>query len=599
MEKKKIILPTLKFDGAPDENLSVNLKLNNNESLLRQGDRDVILNIADQFNQERNDCKNYRIYGKIKMVFRNLYSGTTSFGPLKRNLHLVGDGSQRVSGATSLYDGYLPYNEFAFLRNDVFREKNEPLSGSTPGLFTQNISIESGYTQYQIITPADAPYWNWNVFLTYVYSGDTNFPMKYTLTGGTSISFKSGDGIPFRVTDNGKYYTFTSPVEHGMNSDNYIVISGGSFDNSVSLFNRTFNIASVGNEIYNSEKYVVNVLKSEVPSGSTFGTIVLGKRCLDISSVGESTSVYYVQKHRTLTSDQGYILDKLGFENPIWEDEKKLLFENSEREQDFLVQKNRMESVLFSFKNPFTLTGITNNLGYTPTDVYVSIIFRNRNGYFEYPPKVGYKFHLHDSWIDDHFNGNATLETGLTSTSFTVSGITFNSGNTIPIDTILTGAFVEYNKSEIRERVISDSLHKISNRPTYLGVPGVFDHDQNNPFYYSGAAQTNLVGLLYQPHYKVKLRELSPYVEIHDTNNIYNLPENVIYDEYEKVWKWRDLYDHGYIDVDGFGTNFPFLNNSHYVHADINFYIKNELLYKNKRDGVRKFKNINEDKIDC
>jgi len=257
MEKKRIILPSLNYENAPDNDLSVRVGLHKNENLLREGEKNIILDIAKLYEDERNSCVNYKIYGKIKMIFRNTYFGESFYKPLKRNLYLLGDGSDGD------FTGYIPYNEFAFLRNDVLRELNSPLSGTNPGSFTQQVSITTGYTDHKIITPIDAPYMNWNVYISYVYSGDTTYPMKYTLTGGTMVNFTAGDGIPFRVTDNGKYYKFTSPVEHGMTSDNYIVLSGGTLNYTTQLTGRTFNIDSVGDETFNSEKFVVNVLKSE------------------------------------------------------------------------------------------------------------------------------------------------------------------------------------------------------------------------------------------------------------------------------------------------------------------------------------------------
>jgi hypothetical protein len=44
------------------------------------------------------------------------------------------------------------------------------------------------------------------------------------------------------------------------------------------------------------------------------------------------------------------------------------------------------------------------------------------------------------------------------------------------------------------------------------------------------------------------------------------------------------------VDVDGYGTNFPFTNGIHYVKNDINFYLRNEMFYSNKQDGLTKFK---------
>jgi hypothetical protein len=580
-ENKKIVLPSKKFANAPDEELDLKLNLDTSESLLRIGERDIVLDVAKLYSKERNDSINYKIYGKLKMVFRNLYCGNTDYTYLKDRLYLIGDGT------TTDHTGFLPYDEFAFMRRDVYREVNLPITSNTvPTGFTSNI-VKSGSTLHTTITPINAPYQNWNLYLSYVYSGDTNFPMKYSLSGNTFSGFTANDGIPFRVTyTGGTYYELTSPVEHGMTNGDYIVLSGGTFTGNTS--GRTYSITSVGNEIYGSEKYVVNILKSQIPKNESFNTIMFGKRCLDINNISGSTSTYYVHKHKTLTDVNGYILDKVGFETPIWEDEKKIVFENFSGDNDVLVERNRMESVLYDFKEPFKLSGLTNNLGFTPTEVYVTALFRNGNGYFNYPPKVGYKFNFHDTWIDRQFSGTTANETGLSGTTFTRNSFTFTSGNSINIGTILNGAFVEYNPKEMKERIVSESFHKITNPTT------IFDHGQKVGSL--NASSDNLEGLIYQPHYRVKLRELSPYVETATTNDIFNLPENTNYDADENVWRWRDLYDQGYVDQDGYGTNFPFVNGTHYVRTNINFYLRNERYYTNKQDGVTNFnnrKNIN------
>ena len=436
MEKKQILLPSKKYFKAEDEDMDIRVNFDESETLLREGVKDIVLDIAKLFDDERNESANYKIYGKLKMVFRNMYSGSTNYTYLKDRLHLVGDG------ITYDYDGYIPYDEFAFLRRDVVRELSVTTSGSTLGYFNQNITL-TGSTAHTTITPITAPYQNWNLYLSYVYSHDTTFPIKYTLTGNTTYSFTAGDGIPFRSLDNGNYITFTSPVEHGMKAGEYITLSGGTLTGAVS--GRTFNIDSVGNETFDSEKYVVNVLKNQFASGTTIGNVVLGKRCIDINDIVGTTSMYYVHKHKTLTGPYDYILDQVGFESPIWEDEKKLVFENFSGDNDVLVERNRMESVLFDFKENLVLTGLTNNLGYTPTEVYVSVLFRNGNGYFDYPPKIGYKFNFHNTWVDNQFSGTTANETKLTNTTFTKTDnsitYTFKSGGTLSVGTTgLTGS---------------------------------------------------------------------------------------------------------------------------------------------------------------
>jgi hypothetical protein len=563
----------------------------------------------------------------------------------------------------------------------------------------------------------EAPYKNWNLYLSYVYGQDTGFTMNYTLSGGTNFNFVAGNGIPFRVESNGNYYTLTSPVEHGMSQGEHIILSGGTYtshiwvsgvtyskDNIIhysdkiytskingninnippltgntnwklvtnwnstetydvnnlvfysgttykSLVNsnlnntppitgttsfwqrtsnrqyytipitsdtekyRIFYIDNVGNEIYDSEKYVINILKSEFTSGTTLSTVVLGRRCKNINDITGTTSQYYVHKHKTLTTIDDYILDKVGFENTIWEDERKILFENTLQENDILVERNRQETLLFDFKNNFNLSGITNNLGYTPTEVYVSVIFKNENGFFSYPPKVGHKFNFHNDWMDNQFNGTTsnenfykkdgiTKQTGVTFTS-NATGYTYTFTGGVPLekDTILTGAFVEYNRGEIKERIISETYHKFSHRKNTGDGRRLFDHLQDQSSFYSGATPSNPVGYYYQPHHRIKLRELSPYIETSkldssQPNTLIDLPENAIFDNTEKLWKWRDLYDHGFIDQEGNGTNFSFMNNSHYIIKNINFYLRNENSFINKNDGLIGFNNYR-NKTNC
>jgi hypothetical protein len=85
-----------------------------------------------------------------------------------------------------------------------------------------SVPLNNRFTGHTSTTVMEAPYKNWNLYLSYVFSGQTDFPMNYTLSGGTNCStnysFVSGNGIPFRVTTGDTYVTLTSPVEHGMSA---------------------------------------------------------------------------------------------------------------------------------------------------------------------------------------------------------------------------------------------------------------------------------------------------------------------------------------------------------------------------------------------
>jgi hypothetical protein len=211
---------------------------------------------------------------------------------------------------------------------------------------------------------------------------------------------------------------------------------------------------------------------------------------------------------------------------------------------------------------------------------------------------VGYKFNFHNDWVDKQFEGTTSIETSIGTTTLTgnttsYSGVTFTGGTTLPLGTVLTGAFVEYNEIELKERIISEAFHRFSHRKNLNGTTPLFNHDQDQPSYYSGVTSGNTVGYYYQPHHRIKLRQLSPYLETSKLKReeLINLPENTIFDNDNKVWKWRDLYDHGFVDQDGNGTKFPFINDMHYVSTDINFYLRNERGYNNKTDGLTGFNN--------
>ena len=509
------------------------------------------------------------------MVFRNLYSGTTTYDALKNTLYDLGDGIDAD------WTGYLPYNEFAFIRRDVVKEVSNP-TATNLGEFIPN-TVLSGSTDHTTITEYESTSWNWNFHLSYVYEHDDNHPMGYTLSGGTVYDFTSGMGVPFRVEDMGDYYQLTSPLKHNMNQGEYVILSGNTIS-SGSDSDRIFNISSLGNEIYRSNEYVINLNKSSFSSSQTISGVVFGKRCLDINNISQTTSTYYVHKHKTLTTVDECILDSAGFETPVFEIERKLQYETADGRNDVYIERNRPESILYHFKNDIDINGLSNNLGYTPTELYLTVIFRNRNGYFNHSPRLGWRFNLHSDWVDEQFNETFSgSDTNLPYTSTTIDGITFNQGDELPLDSVLVGSFVEYNNVDFKETVLSDSFHKITNETT------IFNHGQLSTVRLGGVSSDNPSGLIYQPHYKIKLRELSPYIETSDTDDILNLPENTIYDDYSGLWKWRDLYDHGYIDPDGFGTNFPFTNGQHYVKRDINFLLRNEQTFLNKQDGIANF----------
>ena len=221
-------------------------------------------------------------------------------------------------------------------------------------------------------------------------------------------------------------------------------------------------------------------------------------------------------------------------------------------------------------------------MGVSINKLYLSIVFKNSNGYFNYPPKIGFKYNFHDKWVDKHFENDTSIETNLNFNTYTNLGFDFLCGNELNLGSTLIGDFIEYNKKELMEKTLSPAFHKIESNIN------IFNHNQNNQNLYSGVTNNNMVGLFYQPHYEIKIKELSPNVEVTKTKDIFNLPELAYYDQVDKTWRWRDIYEHGYIDDENLGTNYPFFNGLHYIKKDINFYLRNEFEYINKKVDIKK-----------
>jgi hypothetical protein len=129
MENKRILSPSKRYKKAESEDLEIRTGLERSEKLMREGDKNIILDIAELYRKERNQSTNYKIHGKLNMVFRNLYSGTSPYGPLLNNLYLETDTYDPTD-----YSGFMSYNEFGFLRRDYTREMSNP-TGSTIGDF--------------------------------------------------------------------------------------------------------------------------------------------------------------------------------------------------------------------------------------------------------------------------------------------------------------------------------------------------------------------------------------------------------------------------------------------------------------------------------
>ena len=78
------------------------------------------------------------------------------------------------------------------------------------------------------------------------------------------------------------------------------------------------------------------------------------------------------------------------------------------------------------------------------------------------------------------------------------------------------------------------------------------------------APQNNQFGYYYRPHNPIVIRRFSDYIEEGDALTIVGVPNYAFYSNLSNSFRWRDLYPYGFIDADGIGVDYPFMNGKQY-----------------------------------
>lgn len=579
-----IVLSTLRYKSAPEVESYVNVPLIQNSKTNIEFDRSVNVNLQQVYDDERQRSTKFRPSSKFSILFKNSYTGSTNYEPLENNLYYVDATddllAQCATGASSVsWKGFLQYNEFDFIRNDF------------------NVT---GYTQppnnHIDFVSKSASTYNWGIYLTYPFKNVSDRILScyfdgYGLPSPVSFNWNIEYGLPFiirKTTYNGlNIISFRSVVKHNLSVGEFVKLSEMSGTVGIPLtYNGvdTFQVNSLGDNFYGSDEYIFNIIDVGY-TGSTFNNGVLGcfKRVINIDISGETTSEYYVRQHKVLTNIQDTILTKAGFEQNIFGKNKKYESKNfTPNKKSRISIKEGSQSYSVSFNEDVDLNGLLDNQQRPISELFFSVIWR---GYFGYTMglnrtptiksglKQGYEFNLPlvagepSTWWST-LNGLSETNLplgGYTTTQPTQAGpnngpIPFTYVKTLKKGDIIDGDLCEWNEIEQRERVVSKLNHKFTFNPF------VFDID-------NGDINSNQKGYYYRPHNSLKIRDYSGYVEEGDKKDVAGVPDYAYFSVDGNTFIWRDLYPYGYIDPEGNGVNYPFLNGTHYPYENFIFRI--------------------------
>jgi hypothetical protein len=538
MSNEILILPSnLEYKSAPYVDQNITVLLVGNQQEITEYDRSVTVNLDTVYDNERQSSTRFRPTFKVNYVYGNSYIGSTNYVPFRNNLFYY----QPVTSLINLvWSGYPQYYEFDFFRPNVNDQHFNYVS-------------KSAYT------------YNWTSYLTYPYKNDYNKNLTCSLNN-TNFSWVAKNGIPFVIkldTQNGNnIVSFECIVPHGLKVGESVELSI-----SYGIIN-IFEVFSLGNGITNSDKYIFNIFGAGY-TGNTFINGITGtfKRVINPTNINETKSKYYIRTHKVLTNVDDLIITKIGYEkNPFNEDKKLELSSITPNNITRVSQKNSSNSYSFTTKKDIDTLQLFDNQKRPITELFLTIINKGYSGYFNYPNinnvglKQGWLFNITKTtnfWWDLL---NTNSDTNIKTSNYTLTDISgntkvFHYNNNLMSGDTIDGDFCEWNDYEQKERVISEYYQKIN-------------YNQNN-FQTESSWTTNPRGFYYQPHNSITLKVFSDIIETVSREKADQVPRWSYYSVSDQQFRWRDLYEYGFIDDIGRGVNYPYFNNSHYPFSDV------------------------------
>ena len=548
----RIVLGNKRYAGSSNQPVQIQLPLIGDRRNFVQGDRSNVVNLQDIFNNERQASDTFRLSGKIVNIFNNTISGRTTYTPFKDNLYYLDPVS---SVSTNVWQGYPPYQEFGFIRENII----------------------SGHLNF---IPKSSTTYNWSIYTTYAFSSSTSQSMSYTdeTYNVTNNNFSVSDGVPF-VMDTGVFngknlVYFYCGVNHNLSPGEYVKL------NITINGKNLFQVYDVGDGTYNSEKRVFSIYDLKFnPADIQVGTYGNLKRIITLTNSAETQSRYYVRLHKVITTQDETFLTKMAFENNPFPIKRKLEYSGLTPNNTQRVSvKDGRQTYGYTINKDIDINNLIDNNGKPISELFVTIINKGYGGWFNRPDNqtsaidIGWDFNFTKTNINYWWSHNASNnKDNIPVDSYQSNGNTFYYNRTLNVGDILKGDFCEYNDIEQNEYVLSDLFHKYSFNTNYFSpsqintnVPAVNEFNE--------VIDSILPpGYSYKPHYSIPIRVFSNYVETIGVNQISQVPFYAYYSNNTDSLIWRDIYTYGYTDSENRGVDFPFINGAHYPFGDIIF----------------------------
>ena len=358
------------------------------------------------------------------------------------------------------------------------------------------------------------------------------------------------------------------------------------------------------------------------------------KRVISIENTGDTTSKYYVRLHKILVPSEDIVLTKAGFENNIFGMNKKYESATTTPDYKSRVSiKEGSQTYNITLNKDFNTSNIFDNQKRPISELFLTTIWKGYLGWTYGGPnginsnylKRGWDFNLgmkeQNIYVKFPINFSGQTKQGLVSfpqsfwgasngalnrsniefTSYTKNDKTFYYIDSLKKDDIVDGDFCEWNESEQIEKVISKINHKIYFNPAnfsfYPNITATIydgvDEDGYSSFnlqmpniqptipiptglnFVTGFTPNtiynlNPYGYYYNPHYSIKIKEFSEYIETAE-RSVVDIPNYAYFSKSQNLFIWRDFLPYGINKSNSNGVDYPFINNAHYPFSSFTF----------------------------
>ncbi len=161
----RIILGSLRYKSASNVDMAIKVPFIQTSKLITEYDKNIDLDLQQLFDDERQKSTKFRPSSKFLFVFKNSYTGTSTYEPFRNNLYYVNaenDAAIECTIGNAEWAGFPQYTEFDFIRTDY---------GATGYTQPDSSSPPNYHLKFE---PQSASSYNWSFYMSYAFENDYN-----------------------------------------------------------------------------------------------------------------------------------------------------------------------------------------------------------------------------------------------------------------------------------------------------------------------------------------------------------------------------------------------------------------------------------------